>query len=1108
MYRKQEPSRAICGFGLGVAMAWFLVDLQQVLGDPGVTSPTQRLWGVGVLVLMAALAGSAGQLVASASVFSVRLFRRLPGRRETLFSILPLAILLFLFLAPRIVELLSGPWIIEQAWRPALLVTLLFVTFAFVVWAGSHLCRVINDHGRIPWHYGLGMLAICIGSFLGDGHGALVRKHAALHDILALVGLLAAGFFGASILGSRWRRLGLIEVATGALTIILISTGILPGESGYLRRLVLKSTRLTARAFDHQDAPPDPTLMDLDLLVDLRRGQTIKADVLDRLLPGRKTRDIVLITIDTLRHDLIQDGKMENLTPNLDRQFAESVVFTNAWSQFPSSRHAIHSMFTGHYPTASVIFPGSRASEGAADDGPQSLAASLAQTGYLTSAFTAFEPDFYARESHHLTRGFQTTDNDSGDPVSASERVVAKAIRALGEDETDGPPRFVWVHLFDPHEPYRPHGETKSTLGKRQRYDSEVRYADRCLGRLFSFLNSSDKNRVVIVQSDHGEEFRDHGGMGHHSSLFEEQIKIPLAIRGPGFVPNRVKRPVELIDLPATLCQLVGARSIAKDKGHSLLPILLGFDVSTWPSEYVFSQFREPRFVHGALDAIRSQDWKLIADRRLGLYELFDLRNDPYERTNLADINEKKLNQMKRALATMTAYAGSEVQNRDALERALLQRAIGGTLARNELPALKAAFRREKIVLPEMLPKLLDSPDVEIRRAALVHVATFADGLGRAHLSRTALESQGEAAVEADVGLALLGDEDSPERLENLDEDFFGTDRFLLATARFVAGEQILGPAIHQLLADPNNDRDLDTLAIYSLMRIRDPWLLTSLYARTNLGFRYAEHRTAAFDVASRMVFHLSSPLMRRFLNNPDRAVRQSAEAFVALDPGLAPWRRQALKAEALAEKARALGIGPASLDLATPLYLSCLDMMAEVGVFDWGYVLELSFLWTVNGRRSGLSDLLIPKMPAAESLSNSFALALTRRMLRVAQTANLKVRAHLKLVPGQELKPADQGRINLLVELRLESESAALIGGIGTKTSYLGAALLDRRGRLIGEALSLPLPLTGVLPGERIVLAVPVSVGEGRDRAAKLGIRLGRADNELAPPIVIDLDR
>src|SRR5207253_145373 len=116
---------------------------------------------------------------------------------------------------------------------------------------------------------------------------------------------------------------------------------------------------------------------------------------------------------------------------------------------------------------------------------------------------------------------------------------------------------FVWVHFFEPHEPYVAHPEFPFGSGDLDRYDSEIAYTDAAIGRLLEYVDAHVPSTVVVLAADHGEEFDEHGGRYHGSSLFEEQVHVPLLIRVPGVPAREIAEPVELIDIAPTVLNLL-----------------------------------------------------------------------------------------------------------------------------------------------------------------------------------------------------------------------------------------------------------------------------------------------------------------------------------------------------------------------------------------------------------------------------------------------------------------------------------------------------------------------------------------------------------------------
>ena len=131
------------------------------------------------------------------------------------------------------------------------------------------------------------------------------------------------------------------------------------------------------------------------------------------------------------------------------------------------------------------------------------------------------------------------------------------------------PPSLLWVHYFDVHEPYQ---ETTFGSGELDRYDSEILHVDRELARLICELEARFEREVVIaITADHGEEFREHGGVYHGSTLYDEQVRVPLvAARARARARRASRRPSRSIDIAPTLLGAVGVPVPASMRGRDL----------------------------------------------------------------------------------------------------------------------------------------------------------------------------------------------------------------------------------------------------------------------------------------------------------------------------------------------------------------------------------------------------------------------------------------------------------------------------------------------------------------------------------------------------------
>jgi len=260
----------------------------------------------------------------------------------------------------------------------------------------------------------------------------------------------------------------------------------------------------------------------------------------------------------------------------------------------------------------------------------------LADSGYHTAAF--YTQGIFHTAAEQLARyehdafGFALHDHQDRPAEQMTDRALEEVERTLTRGE---PSSLFWVHYFDVHEPYE-----ATTLGTRDidRYDSELLATDTAIGRLVQKTRERlSKPVVVVVTADHGEEFHEHGGVYHGSSLYEEQLHVPLLIVAPGVAPRRLAQPVELSDVAPTLLMLVGVERPAGMRGSDLRTLWTDRPHDRGP---VFSAVIHKKMVV-------SWPYKLIADLRFGAFELYNLQQDPLERENRADREPKRVHELR-----------------------------------------------------------------------------------------------------------------------------------------------------------------------------------------------------------------------------------------------------------------------------------------------------------------------------------------------------------------------------------------------------------------------------------------------------------------------------
>jgi choline-sulfatase len=350
-----------------------------------------------------------------------------------------------------------------------------------------------------------------------------------------------------------------------------------------------------------------------------------------------KTRPSVLfVALDTTRADRMGFlGSSRGLTPTLDRLARQSIVFTRAYSQAPITPVSHATLLTG-------LFPPTHQVTDFGDPLPPSvpyLPALLKARGYQTAAFVAalvLDPregtaPGFDRAFDVYDAGFRIRRPGENRYQSVERRgsdVVARALKWL--DAGDRSTFFLWVHLYDPHEPYDPPSEMKRRFPSAP-YDGEIAEVDRLVGLL---LNRVGPSALVVVAADHGEALGDHGEETHGVFLYDATLHVPLLIQLPNQRGSgaRVTTRVRLADIAPTVLEAVGAPVPPAMQGQTLIPLL----ASGGADRPVYAETEYPRRAFGwsPLAAWRADRFLFVrAPRR----ELYDLVADPGALHNVAD---------------------------------------------------------------------------------------------------------------------------------------------------------------------------------------------------------------------------------------------------------------------------------------------------------------------------------------------------------------------------------------------------------------------------------------------------------------------------------------
>lgn len=358
-----------------------------------------------------------------------------------------------------------------------------------------------------------------------------------------------------------------------------------------------------------------------------------------RPAPPRRVRSVLLITFDALRADALgYAGEKRPVSPHIDGLAARSVVFEQAWSQAPMTRRAFPALLAGRYPS-NIDWVPPPAKQLYTVSGPDNLylAEVLKGAGLDTAAVVAFG---YARDSRFdqgieklITRSASTYKAETNANVIADDAIALLEKWSAGGAATGGPGFFLWLHFYECHFPYEQHPGYRFGKGDHGRYLSEVRYVDEQVGRVLAALEARDlaASTAVIVTSDHGEEFGEHGGR-MHGDLYPEDLRIPMVVHVPGLPARRVASPVQLIDIAPTITDLVGIATPGSFDGESLVPLAEGAATAPRP---VFAELIPDIAVPRRLVTLVSGGWQLIVDLALGSRELFHIAKDPMAQRNL-----------------------------------------------------------------------------------------------------------------------------------------------------------------------------------------------------------------------------------------------------------------------------------------------------------------------------------------------------------------------------------------------------------------------------------------------------------------------------------------
>jgi arylsulfatase A-like enzyme len=438
---------------------------------------------------------------------------------------------------------------------------------------------------------------------------------------------------------------------------------------------------------------------------------------------GREPTNVLLVTIDTLRRDHLGCyGNMEIETPAIDKLAVEGVLFQNCVAQAPITLPSHSSILTGTYPTYHGVHDNGIYR---LKDDAISIAEILKEKGYVTTAFVSAFPldsnfgldqgfdlyydrlmdrnafyfsrvaDSYALTDLMISTGFYS-------PVVIAERKAAETTDHIIQwlDGVGDKPFFLWVHLFDPHNPLNPppsfediyvSGELLDLIGSEEKrnkirsirdftgyeidspevsymkalYKAEVTYTDHHVGRIINRLDSLGLSgrTLVVFTADHGQSLFEHDYIGHSGALYAQTVNVPLIMRYSGHLPAGIKVPglAQGVDIVPTILELLGLSAIAEVQGNSLWNLIYPGEETASGSNAYFETLHSTK-PGERFRGLIAGEWKLIRSDDGSVKKLYHVADDPEELVDLSTVETERVSVMEDLLYELMDETGASVE--------------------------------------------------------------------------------------------------------------------------------------------------------------------------------------------------------------------------------------------------------------------------------------------------------------------------------------------------------------------------------------------------------------------------------------------------------------
>ena len=388
--------------------------------------------------------------------------------------------------------------------------------------------------------------------------------------------------------------------------------------------------------------------------------------------------NVVFITVDTLRADHLGCyGDKQIRTPNIDALAADGIRFERAYAAVPVTLPSHTVIFTGTYPMLSGVhdFAANKLSPN-----QPTLASVLKENGYTTGAIigsAVLDSRFglnHGFDFYYDHFDFNRLQESNLDEMERPGNVVANlTLDWLSKNYQKK--FFLWMHLYDPHYPYRP-PPPYSEQYKDRLYDGEIAFADAQVGRLIEFLKNKGlyRNTLIVLGGDHGESLGEHGENTHGFFIYNATLHVPLIFHLPGGVHTKtVANLVNLADLMPTVLAALNIQIPEQVQGQNLLSIMSPKKEDNARSMYAETFLPRLHFNWSELRGVETENYHFIDAPKP---ELYDLRKDPGETHNLFTQKKAVTEEMRVHLAKLIQQytAGQELAEKTGLDPALMER--------------------------------------------------------------------------------------------------------------------------------------------------------------------------------------------------------------------------------------------------------------------------------------------------------------------------------------------------------------------------------------------------------------------------------------------------